>query len=146
MVIRNEDTDVLKNLPKTSHRSATSPRNVLSARDSSSSKILYSDMEDPTFDRLTSLAKRLFNVPVALVTIVDGDSFWIKSNAGVCNMREIATAEAFCPYTFQEGQVHNVFIVEDAFMDDRFKNIRLVKESPHIRFYAGEGHSSFQVY
>ena len=141
MVIRNEDTDVLKNHPKTSYRSATNPRNVLSARDSSSSKILHSDTEDPMFDRLTSLAKRLFNVPVALVTIVDGDSFWIKSNAGVCNMREIAKAEAFCPYTFQEGQVHNVFIVEDAFMDDRFKNLRLVKESPHVRFYAGEGHS-----
>ena len=141
MVIRNEDTDVLKNLPKTSYRSATSPRNVLSARDSSSSKILYSDTEDPMFDRLTSLTKRLFNVPVALVTIVDGDSFWIKSNAGVCNMREIAKVEALCLYTFQEGQVHNVFIVEDAFMDDRFKNTRLVKEQPHIRFYAGEGHS-----
>jgi hypothetical protein len=138
MVIRNEDADVLKSLPKTSYRSATSPRNVLSARDSSSSKILYSDTEDPMFDRLTSLAKRLFNVPVALVTIVDGDNFWIKSNAGVCNMRQIAKAEAFCPYTFQEGQVHNVFIVEDAFMDDRFKNLLLVKESPHIRFYAGE--------
>ncbi|RBH46193.1 GGDEF domain-containing protein, partial [Pseudomonas sp. MWU13-2860] len=35
------------------------------------------------FDRLTRLAKRLFNVPIALVTLVDSDRQWFKSCVGL---------------------------------------------------------------
>ncbi|MDP9016957.1 MAG: GAF domain-containing protein, partial [Candidatus Eremiobacteraeota bacterium] len=34
---------------------------------------------DGTFDRVTSLAAQIFDVPIVLVTIVDEDRFWFKS-------------------------------------------------------------------
>lgn len=129
---------VFKGVPKKIYDPSALPRNVTTARDSSSSDILFSDTSDPIFDRFTSLAKRLFNVPVALITIIDDDSFWIKSNAGVVNMSEIAKGEAFCTHLF-EADINSVFIVEDASRDVRFKDNRLVHGPHHLRFYAGEG-------
>jgi len=35
------------------------------------------------FDRLTRMAKRLFSVPIAQVTLVDTDRQWFKSSVGV---------------------------------------------------------------
>ena len=35
------------------------------------------------FDRLTRLAKRLFGVPIALVSLVDDDRQWFKSCQGL---------------------------------------------------------------
>ena len=35
------------------------------------------------FDRLTRLARRLFRVPVSLVSLVDEDRQWFKSRVGV---------------------------------------------------------------
>lgn len=129
---------VFKGVPKKIYDPSALPRNVTTARDSSSSDILFSDTSDPIFDRFTSLAKRLFNVPVALITIIDDDSFWIKSNAGVVNMSEIAKGEAFCTHLFK-ADINSVFIVEDASRDVRFKDNRLVHGPHHLRFYAGEG-------
>ena len=113
------------------------PRNVKSAKYSSSSDILFSDTSDPIFDRFTSLAKRLFNVPAALVTIIDDDCFWIKSKSGVADMTKISKGKAFCTHLFDDDY-HNVFIVEDASKDERFKDNILVHGKPHIRFYAGK--------
>ncbi|MCX7078730.1 MAG: GGDEF domain-containing protein, partial [Pseudomonas sp.] len=35
------------------------------------------------FDRLTRLARRVFNVPIALVSLVDADRQWFKSCDGL---------------------------------------------------------------
>ena len=35
------------------------------------------------FDRLTRLARRLFGVPIAAVTLVDGQRQWFKSHPGL---------------------------------------------------------------
>lgn len=35
------------------------------------------------FDRLTRLAKRMFDVPIALVSLVDDDRQWFKSCIGL---------------------------------------------------------------
>ena len=44
--------------------------------------LLDSNINDPTFDRLTALARRLFDVPIALISLVDIDRQWFKSNIG----------------------------------------------------------------
>lgn len=38
---------------------------------------------DGSFDRVTALAARLFNVPIAIVSIVDTDRIWFKSHHGL---------------------------------------------------------------
>ena len=133
---RNLDSNMFNIVPKKTHQSPPLPEAVASARYSSSAAILLSSQTDPVFDRITSLAKRLFNVPSALVTIIDDDCFWIKSSSGGADLTNISKGDAFCTYLFTK-EIRNVFIVEDASKDERFKNNRLVVAAPHIRFYAG---------
>ena len=38
---------------------------------------------DGTFDNITSLAARFFDVPIAIVSIVDHDRVWFKSKQGL---------------------------------------------------------------
>ena len=60
------------------------------------SELLDSDADDPMFDRFASLAKRLFNVPIALVTLVDIDRQWFKANIGLEGVTETHRDVAFC--------------------------------------------------
>ena len=89
---------------------------------------------EPVFDRLTRLACRLFDVPVALVSLVDAERQWFKSNRGL-DVRETAREASFCAYNIEQGAV---MVVHDATQDARFEGSRLVHGEPHeLRFYAG---------
>jgi phosphoribosyl 1,2-cyclic phosphodiesterase/DNA-binding response OmpR family regulator len=85
------------------------------------------------FDRLTRLAAALFDVPIALVSLVDRDRQWYKSCHGV---NEIGTARevSFCAHAILHREV---MIVPDALHDSRFADNPLVTGEPNIRFYAG---------
>ena len=97
---------------------------------------LFNDDSDPMFDRFTALAKRLFDVPLALVTIIDNDHFWFKSKAGACALTELSKGVAFCSVTILDDSPE-VLIVEDALLDARFQNNPLVLGPPYARFYGG---------
>lgn len=85
------------------------------------------------FDRLTRIARRIFRVPIALVSLVDDDRQWFKSNAGL-TVFETPRDISFCGHAILED---GVFIVPDALRDPRFADNPLVLHEPHIRFYAG---------
>lgn len=85
------------------------------------------------FDRLTRLAKRLFNVPIALVSLVDGDRQWFKSCAGL-DASETPRDISFCGHAILGDQILTVC---DAEQDVRFHDNPLVVGDPGIRFYAG---------
>jgi len=85
------------------------------------------------FDRLTRLAKRMFNVPIALVSLVDKNRQWFKSSQG-CAMSETPRDISFCGHAIL-GE--DTFMVPDALNDPRFSDNPLVAGVPHIRFYAG---------
>lgn len=85
------------------------------------------------FDRLTRLAKRMFNVPIALVSLVDTDRQWFKSCTGL-SVSETPRDISFCGHAIL-GK--GMFIVEDTHQDERFADNPLVTDSPSIRFYAG---------
>ena len=85
------------------------------------------------FDRLTRLARRLFNVPIALVSLVDEDRQWFKSNAGL-EITETPRVNSFCAHAINQN---DVFTVRDTLEDNRFQDNPLVKGDPRIRFYAG---------
>jgi hypothetical protein len=38
---------------------------------------------DGSFDRVTAIAARLFNVPISIISIVDHDRIWFKSHHGL---------------------------------------------------------------
>lgn len=85
------------------------------------------------FDRITRLAKRIFGVPVALVSFVDADRQWFKSVQGL-TFNETPRDISFCTHTVQDEQV---FVVRDAAKDPAFRDNPLVKGEPQTRFYAG---------
>jgi len=88
---------------------------------------------DERYDRLTRIARRIFGVPIALISLVDLDRQWFKSHVGV-EVSETPRDISFCGHAIQ-GK--DVFIISDASKDERFADNPLVKGPPHIRFYAG---------
>ncbi|EPD6700742.1 sensor domain-containing diguanylate cyclase [Cronobacter dublinensis] len=85
------------------------------------------------FDRLTRLAKRLFNSPVALISLVDQERLWFASCDGV-EPGPVPRRVSFCGHTILNNAP---LIIPDAQSDDRFCDNPLVNGPPHIRFYAG---------
>ncbi len=85
------------------------------------------------FDRLTRLAAALFDVPIALVSLVDADRQWFKSCHGL-GMRETPRETSFCAHVILGG---DVMVVPDALLDSRFADNPLVTGEPRVRFYAG---------
>jgi diguanylate cyclase (GGDEF)-like protein len=85
------------------------------------------------FDRVTRLARRLFGVPIALVSLVDADRQWFKSRQGL-DATETPRDVSFCGHAILGDQI---LIVPDARADERFHDNPLVAGDPRIRFYAG---------
>lgn len=85
------------------------------------------------FDRVTRIAQQLFQVPIALVSLVDADRQWFKSRQGL-DAPETPRDISFCGHAILgEG----VFVVPNATTDERFQDNPLVCGGPDIRFYAG---------
>jgi phosphoribosyl 1,2-cyclic phosphodiesterase/CheY-like chemotaxis protein len=85
------------------------------------------------FDRFTRIAAALFDVPIALVSLVDRERQWFKSRRGL-DARETARDSAFCAHAILSD---DVLQVQDALSDDRFSDNPLVTGEPRVRFYAG---------
>lgn len=96
-------------------------------------KILDSPYE-ALFDAITVAASEICSSPMALISFVDEDRQWFKSNIGLEGVTETPREIAFCAHTIMaEGTME----VHDASLDNRFKDNPLVTGDPNIRFYAG---------
>ncbi len=85
------------------------------------------------FDRLTRLARRLFDVPIALISLVDSNRQWFKSCSGL-GISETPREVSFCGHAILNDQI---LMIPDAGSDERFADNPLVTGAPNIRFYAG---------
>lgn len=85
------------------------------------------------FDRVTRLAKRLFGVPIAVVSLVDANRQWFKSCDGL-DGTEASRDTSFCGHAICGD---DILLIPDATHDTRFFDNPLVTGEPHIRFYAG---------
>jgi hypothetical protein len=92
---------------------------------------------EPVFDRITAKLARIFEMPIALITLVDRDRQFFKSQTGLPT--ELATARqtprsvSVCGHVVAKNEV---MVIEDLARDRRFANNPLLKEHG-IRFYAG---------
>ena len=94
--------------------------------------VLDTDAEE-RFDRITRLTRRIFSLPICVVTLVDAERQWFKSRQGL-EVTETPREISFCGHAINQD---DIFIVNDALKDPRFSDNPLVTEQPHIRFYAG---------
>ena len=53
---------------------------------------------EPSFDRITSLCCQIFDVPIALVSLVDAERQFFKSQRGLGEVRETPRDLAFCAH------------------------------------------------
>lgn len=97
--------------------------------------LLILDTEpEARFDQIANFARKEFDVPVALISLVDQDRQWFKSNPGLETLRETPRDIAFCAYAILES---GTMVVPDAQSDERFKDNPLVTGPTGFRFYAG---------
>lgn len=85
------------------------------------------------FDRYTRIAAELFDVPIALVSLVDRERQWFKSRHGL-EATETPRETAFCAHAIL---ARTALQVPDTLQDPRFADNPLVTGPPRVRFYAG---------
>lgn len=95
-------------------------------------KVLDTPAEE-RFDRVTRMAKRMFRVPIALVSLVDENRQWFKSAQGL-EASETPRNVSFCGHAILGD---GIFLIPDALADRRFADNPLVTGPPHVRFYVG---------
>lgn len=94
---------------------------------------LLDTLPEEAFDRLTWLAARTLDAPIALLTLLTPTRQWFKSRIGV-DAPETPRSWAFCNHTIlQKG----VFAVDDLPNDPRFAANPAVAGDLGFRFYAG---------
>jgi signal transduction histidine kinase/CheY-like chemotaxis protein len=94
--------------------------------------ILDSEAEE-IFDNITRTIGKIFDAPVALVSLVDHDRQWFKSCYGI-DAQQTDREQSFCTHAVASSKF---LLVPDALEDDRFRSNTLVTGAPFIRFYAG---------
>lgn len=89
--------------------------------------------KDERFDRLTRLALHVFEVPVAMVSLVDTNRQWFMACQGI-STTETDRDISFCGHAILGD---DAFVIQDTHQDPRFSDNPLVVGEPYIRFYAG---------
>ena len=86
------------------------------------------------WDKITRMAQRVFTVPFAGISFVEGDRQWFKSKQGLA-VPDAPRDLSFCGHAITSEEV---LVIEDTVLDPRFAQNPMVLEDPHIRFYAGQ--------
>ncbi len=88
---------------------------------------------EPEYDELVQLASEICNAPMSLISLIDTDRQYFKSNKGFTGSSSPRDT-AFCTHAILDDTIMEV---EDAKKDSRFHDNPFVIEDPNIRFYAG---------
>ncbi|WP_179319013.1 sensor histidine kinase [Winogradskyella helgolandensis] len=91
-------------------------------------------IQEIDYDNITAIAAEICNTPIALISLLDDKRQWFKSHYGT-DESETPKEYAFCAHAINDER--NIFIIQDARTDERFKNNPLVTGDPKIVFYAG---------
>ncbi len=86
------------------------------------------------FDRIVRLTRRLFDVPISYVSLVDQNRQWFKSSIGI-DRQSTGRDISFCGHAILQDEA---LIIPDARKDLRFAGNPMVIGEPFVRFYAGQ--------
>jgi GAF domain-containing protein len=87
---------------------------------------------DGAFDDITSLASSIFNVPIAIISLVDSERIWFKSHYGL-SVNQIDRQPGLCASAILAD---DIYAVEDARKDPRTLANPLVAGEFGLQFYA----------
>lgn len=87
---------------------------------------------DGSFDKMTQLACRIFNIPISIISLVDTDRIWFKSKHGV-DVNVLERDPGLCASAILSDEI---YIVEDARKDPRTLTNPLVAGEFGLQFYA----------
>lgn len=91
-------------------------------------------LPEQDFEDITKIASEVCQTPISLITLIDSDRQWFKSNHGL-NVRETPRDYAFCAHAINRPD--EILTVKDSREDDRFVDNPLVTGYPNVIFYAG---------
>ena len=94
---------------------------------------LLDSLPETRFDAITRTAQLVFNVPTALISLVDAERNWFKSSQGM-RLSETGRDISFCGHTILGKEI---LVVADTTQDPRFVDNPLVIGEQGVRFYAG---------
>ena len=123
---------------------APTPANEAARLDAVRKTKMLDTPAEERFDKLTRTAQRMFNVPIALVTLIDEKRQWFKSRQGLSDL-EIDRTVSFCDHAIHSS---DVMVVPDTMLDPRFAENPLVTGESGYRFYAGypiSGEQGFKI-
>ncbi|MFW2831151.1 GAF domain-containing protein [Sphingomonas sp. ID0503] len=89
---------------------------------------------DAALQRIVDRAARVFEAPIAAISIIDRNRQWFAARVGL-KPEETDRSSSFCAHAIHRPG--EPLIVPDACKDERFVHNPLVEGAPHIRFYAG---------
>lgn len=89
--------------------------------------------QDKELQELVQMASETCDTPVALLTLVDQDTQWLRVRTGT-DVTDMPRGISFCQYTIQSD---DVMVIPDMLSDTRFVDNPLVVNDPNVRFYAG---------
>ena len=89
--------------------------------------------KETSFEHITQAVKLALDVPMAAISLMDGNRLWFKSKIGF-EHTEIPRETAFCNYTIDED---GPMIIEDTHRNPLFQSIPTVVGTPYLRSYVG---------
>jgi len=100
-------------------------------------------LPDADCDAITKIAAGICNTPISLVSIIDKNRQWFKSNHGL-KAKETPRDFSFCAHSILNP--NKLFIINDATKDKRFFDNPLTINDPNVVFYAGAPLNSSEGY
>ena len=85
------------------------------------------------YDKVVRFAAAEFDMPIALLSLVDENRQWFKAIVGL-DVCETARDISFCGHAILQS---DILVIPDARADERFADNPIVTGPPHVIFYAG---------
>lgn len=101
--------------------------------------LLGSEPEE-RFSRITRMARQVFGVPMAAVSLIDRDCQWFKQNDGLDLAGTVPREQTICRATIARVYMNvdePALIIEDARQEPEFCELPAIKAEGGVRFYAG---------
>lgn len=113
---------------------AANPNNEVERLQALKEYSILDTLPEQDFEDITKIASEICQTPIALITLIDSDRQWFKSNHGL-NVTETPRDYAFCAHAINSP--NSILTVKDSRKDKRFVDNPLVTGYPNVIFYAG---------